>query len=101
MKAHFLSSATTFYAEDAEDLRRLEQLRVWFEEYTTLPPIANRIKITEEVAVDLDYYWLPMNTCPRGVKVQLLNPGGVAIHGCYTGREHPPYEGWTPLPKRN
>ena len=29
------------------------------------------------VAVDPDYCWQPMGTCPLGVKVQLLGGGGV------------------------
>ena len=33
------------------------------------------------VAVDPDYYWQPMATCPLGCKVQLLGAGGVATYG--------------------
>lgn len=50
-----------------------------------------------KVAVDQDYYWLPMETCPRGVKVQLLNEGNVAIYGVYNGTGN--WNGWAPLPK--
>ncbi len=50
------------------------------------------------VAVDTSYYWLPMDTCPRGVKVQLLNPGGVAVYGKWTGKGD--WLGWAPVPKR-
>ena len=53
------------------------------------------------VAVDRTYYWQPMSTCPRGVKVQLLGAGGVAVYGNY----NPPKPGektwwthWAPLP---
>lgn len=50
------------------------------------------------VAVDHSYFWQPMETCPKGVKVQLLNPGGVAVYGKYTGKESWP-QGWAALPK--
>ncbi len=51
------------------------------------------------VAVATDYYWLPMDTCPRGVKVQLLNAGGVAVYGQYDGK-NAHWQGWAPLPKK-
>lgn len=52
------------------------------------------------VAVATDYYWIPIGPdTPRGVKLQLLTVGGVAIHGIYDGRitwvSH-----WAPLPKK-
>lgn len=58
------------------------------------------LRVNREVAVDHAYYWQPMNTCPRGVKVQLLNPGGVAVYGTYNGRPDAGWIGWCPLPKR-
>lgn len=54
--------------------------------------------MNDRVVVDPDYYWRDMATCPRAMKVQLLNPGGVAIHGQYHGE--PFWGGWTPLPKK-
>jgi hypothetical protein len=57
------------------------------------------IKIADnEVAVDHDYFWLPMESCPRGVKVQLLGQGGVATYGEFNGKD-PFWRGWAPLPK--
>lgn len=50
------------------------------------------------VAVDTEYFWRAMDECPRGVKVQLLGPGGVALYGTYNGRD-PQWRGWAPLPK--
>jgi hypothetical protein len=51
------------------------------------------------VAVATDYYWIPVdNNTPRGVKLQLLTKGGVAVHGVYFGDEF--YTHWTPLPKK-
>jgi hypothetical protein len=50
------------------------------------------------VAVDPDYYWQPMCTCPQGVKVQLLGAGGVATYGHYV-RGDSFWHGWAPLPK--
>jgi len=54
---------------------------------------------TNAVAVDRGYEWQPMSTCPRGVKVQLLGKGGVAIYGMYDGKD-PFWEGWAPIPSR-
>lgn len=51
------------------------------------------------VAVDPDYYWQTMNTCPRGAKVQLIGKGGVAVYGTYDGKNEF-WEGWAPIPKR-
>lgn len=39
----------------------------------------------------------PVNPCPRGVKVQLLNPGGVAIYGNWDGHDKQ-WLGWYPIP---
>lgn len=50
------------------------------------------------VAVDHGNEWQPMDTCPRGVKVQLLGKGGVAIYGIF--HTDPFWEGWAPLPCR-
>lgn len=49
------------------------------------------------VAVDRKYYWQPLETCPRGVKVQLLGRGGVAVYGQYDGKEKW-WSAWAPLP---
>lgn len=61
--------------------------------------MSHRITTDGAAAVAVDYYWLPMESCPRGVKVQLLNPGGVAIYGTYSGVEAD-WLGWAPCPKR-
>lgn len=58
------------------------------------------IRISDNVvAVDHGYTWQPMTTCPRGVKVQLLNEGGVAIYGNWYGNETF-WQGWAPLPSK-
>jgi hypothetical protein len=59
------------------------------------------VKITSDkvAAVDQDYFWRPLHTCPLSAKVQLLTEGGVAVYGQYapgTGG----YVGWAPLPKK-
>ncbi len=57
------------------------------------------VKISSnKVAVDQNYYWSPMSTCPTNVKVQLLNAGKVAVYGTYDGK-NPEWKGWAPLPK--
>jgi hypothetical protein len=53
-----------------------------------------------EVAVSTDYFWdEDMSACPVGVKVQLLNEGGVAIYGRYSTSDTG-WRGWAPLPKK-
>jgi len=51
------------------------------------------------VAVDQDYFWQPMASCPVGQKVQLLGQGGVAVYGNYNGRE-PFWRAWAPVPNK-
>lgn len=55
------------------------------------------IKTDNEKAVDQDYYWQPIESCPVGVKVQLLGRSGVAVYGHYHGGDW--YIGWQALPK--
>ena len=58
------------------------------------------VKISKKgVAVDQNYFWRDMATCPTGTKVQLLNPGGVAVYGKWNGKETG-WQGWAPLPKK-
>ena len=45
-----------------------------------------------------DSFWQLMNTCPRGVKVQLLTVGRVAVYGVYRDGDDG-YIGWAPVPK--
>ena len=52
------------------------------------------------VAVATDCYWIPIDeNTPRGVKLQLLTKGGVAIYGHWDRRETF-YTHWAPLPKK-
>lgn len=53
----------------------------------------------QNVAVDRAYYWQPIATCPRGVKVQLLGRGGVAAYGQFNGKDDF-WTHWAPLPVR-
>lgn len=50
-----------------------------------------------QAAVDHRQEFLPMDSCPRGSKVQLLNPGNVACYGTYNGEGD--WKGWAPLPR--
>ena len=54
------------------------------------------IDSTGIAAVDPDYFWLPIENCPKNVKVQLLGDG-VAMYGIYKGESF--YTHWCPLPK--
>jgi len=52
------------------------------------------------VAVAIDYYWLPISKdTPRGVKLQLLGIGGVAVYGEWDGKSRF-WTHWAPLPKK-
>lgn len=57
-----------------------------------------QIDSTGAAAVDRNYFWQPIDTCPLGVKVQLLGKGGVAMYGQYSNKEKF-YTHWAPLPK--
>ena len=58
-----------------------------------------RIDSTKTTAVDPDYYWQSLDSCPRGVKVQLLSIEGVAVYGQYDGKDSF-WTHWAPLPKK-
>lgn len=58
-----------------------------------------KLNSDRSTAVDTRNEWLPMSTCPLGVKVQLLNPGGIAVYGTFNGRD-PQWQGWHPVPRR-
>lgn len=51
-------------------------------------------------AVDREYHWRPMSTCPLGTKVQMLGRGGVAVYSSYNGKTAGWWIGWAPLPTR-
>ena len=57
-----------------------------------------QIDSTGTAAVDQKYFWQPIKTCPRSVKVQLLGKGGVATYGSYFGDDSF-WTHWAPLPK--
>jgi hypothetical protein len=58
-----------------------------------------RLDSSGAAAVDHDYFWQPMETCPHSVKVQLLGQGGVAVYGQYHGARDTFWTHWAPLPK--
>ena len=55
------------------------------------------INADKTVAVAMDVFWQHINSAPKGVKVQLLGAGGVAIYSIYFG--DPFWTHWSPLPK--
>lgn len=62
--------------------------------------MTHKLNTDKNVAVALDVYFNEdMSTCPIGVKVQLLNPGGVAYYGIYHGKDTGDL-GWAPVPRR-
>lgn len=62
--------------------------------------MTHTINSASTVAVAVDYFWQPIDTnTPRGVKLQLLGKGGVAVYGTWNGKD-PFYTHWAPVPKR-
>ena len=51
------------------------------------------------VAVDKNYHWQPMSTCPVNSKVQLLGQGGLPSYGKWDGKDSF-YVGWQLIPTR-
>lgn len=79
-----------------------EELDKAIDELLSAPaPLEGTYKINTAgtAAVSTTQYWEDMETCPRGVKVQLLGAGGVAVYGVWDGR-NPFWQGWAPMPKR-
>ena len=62
---------------------------------------SHTINAAKTVAVATDVYWLPIETAPRGVKLQLCNKkSGVATYGICAPKELY-FDFWSPLPKFN
>ena len=62
--------------------------------------MTHTINSASTVAVATDYFWQPIDTnTPRGVKLQLLGKGGVAVYGTWNGKDTF-YTHWAPVPKR-
>jgi hypothetical protein len=59
--------------------------------------MTHTLNAAKTVAVAIDVYWIPIETAPRGVKVQLLGKGNVATYGTYYGDKF--WTHWSPLPK--
>lgn len=87
----------TLTPEDAE--RRALDTAIDMMLSSPAPLPGHTLNTEKTAAVSTTQYWEPMRDCPRGVKVQLLGLGGVAVYGMYDGR-NPFWEGWAPLPKR-
>lgn len=61
----------------------------------------NKVDNTGKAVVDADYFWQPITTCPRALKVQLLSKYGVAVYGIYNGTIADAfYTHWAPMPKK-
>lgn len=60
-------------------------------------PAPPKIDSTGSAAVDKNYHWQPITSCPHGVKVQLRTKYGVALYGQYWG-DTDFYTHWAPCP---
>jgi hypothetical protein len=90
------NTITEFFA--AESIKYATALRATIEVLKRMPTAV--LDSSAEVAVDKYYHWQPMETCPRGVKLQLLGDGGVAVYSQYQGKDSF-WKGWAPLPTKN
>ena len=62
--------------------------------------MTHTINTAGSVAVATDYFWQPIDAdTPKGVKLQLLGKGGVAVYGTWAGKDTF-YTHWAPVPKR-
>lgn len=63
------------------------------------PPAPTLIQASTDrtVAVDRGYAWQPIESCPQGLKVQLLTRHGIAVHGQYRLSDRS-FIAWAPLP---
>lgn len=60
--------------------------------------MTHTINTDHAVAVAVEYFWQPIDSCPHSVKVQLLSRYGVAVYGTYHGKDDY-WVGWAPLPR--
>lgn len=58
-----------------------------------------KIDSTGTTAVDPEYFWQPIETCPAGVRVQLLGRSGIAMYGVKS-KDVSFFTHWAPLPKK-
>lgn len=71
----------------------------WNSSETGIPVSSHKLNADHTVAVATDVFWNEdMEQAPRGVKLQLLGAGGVAVYGPYHGDAF--WQAWAPLPKR-
>lgn len=64
-----------------------------------IPTSDHKLNADQTVAVATDVYFNPdMSAAPRGVKLQLIGEGGVAVYATYHG--DPFWKEWAPVPKR-
>jgi hypothetical protein len=54
---------------------------------------------TDKTVAVGEHEFYDMDTCPRGVKVLLLGPGGVATLASYDGHDTQ-WQGWFPVPRK-
>lgn len=60
--------------------------------------MTHTLNTDKTVAVSTEVYWIPVSIdTPRGVKLQLLGVGGVAVYSAYHGE--PFWTHWQSLPK--
>lgn len=71
----------------------------WAQPPAPIPAATHKLNADQTVAVATDVYLNPdMSAAPRGVKLQLIGEGGVAVYGTYNG--DPFWKEWCPVPKR-
>lgn len=98
--AELLTLSGRSEVEIQEDLQEGDEGRLWEVDADAAPTASGTFHLSKDsdVAVADDFYYEPMSTCPRGVKVLLLNAGGVACLSQYDGHDTF-WQGWAALPK--
>lgn len=58
-----------------------------------------KVNAKRNVAVNQDVFWLPMSSCPKGVKVHVLGPGDVSTQTVWDGKDMQ-WKGWQGMFKK-
>lgn len=63
-------------------------------------PQGFKLNSDKSAVVSTEVLWLPMQSAPRGTKLQLHTTHGTAVYGVLNGSNVQFYNAWAPCPKR-
>jgi len=58
-----------------------------------------KLNADQTVVVSTEVYCQPMDTCPRGKRVQVLGPGDCATETIWDGKDDQ-WQGWAEFPRK-